>query len=743
MSWIFPRQDIPTKDKTESWLKEHLSYAEDVLTFGNTARDRMTRLMMGYNGIKTKGSLDWLIKRYGEQDKAAYIPYRLGRTKIDLLHGEFLKRPLAATVTTTNSEAMSEKMRQYDRMVGAMLAKDEINTIKQHTGVDLMEGVPIPESEDDPIWKKMSFKDKAEDMMQIILDNQMKELDLKKKLADGFKNCEITNYVYGQIERVEDGSIEFWNIDPRDAIFEAIEGDDYMEKSPIMGCRKWLPVHTVLMKYKLTSEQREKLETARKNPAAWWGVGGQGRGYMRDNGGQLEVAVIHIVWKSVTPTYYKIVQSTNTQLLLEPDKPTRRLELDTIKYEKNKDYHDTQVAKGVYEIETTWREEEYEATRIGGIIDINMRPTYFQKHSADKPSHVLSSTYVGYVHGRTDGVTVSLQQVVENFENIYDIIMYQILKDVVRAKGKVITLDRAGLGILQTLDNVIHKITNDGILDIDSAQAGQNGSRYNPNDIIKTIDLGLSDNFAYLVTLRNDIRNELNQITGINENRMGQTAASSTATAQQSDISNSRTITEALFYGYSGYTKRVLQQIINASAISWAFYKLDKGEQILGSEKFSFLQITKEIGYRDYGVFVEDGSAYMEISQKIDQVMQLAINAKTIDTMDVMNVMLAETLAQKKAFLREAMERMNAIAQQQQEMQQQAQAQMQEAQLQTQLQIATETREDLQKNEKDNIILQGEVTKEVNAAKAQAEMTKQYMKGEQDIIKSSIDNSNI
>jgi hypothetical protein len=281
------------------------------------------------------------------------------------------------------------------------------------------------------------------------------------------------------------------------------------------------------------------------------------------------------------------------------------------------------------------------------------------------------------------------------------------------------------------------------VLDIDSAQAGQNGSRYNPNDIIKTIDLGLSDNFAYLVTLRNDIRNELSQITGINENRMGQTAASSTATAQQSDISNSRTITEALFYGYSGYVKRVLQQIINASAISWAFYKLEKGEQILGSEKFSFLQITKEIGYRDYGVFVEDGSAYMEISQKIDAVMQLAINAKTIDTMDVMNVMLAETLAQKKAFLREAMERMNAIAQQQQEQQMQAQAQMQEAQLQTQLQIADADREDRQAQSEKEIILAGQVQMEVNAAKAQAEMTKQYMKGEQDIMKASIDNSGI
>jgi hypothetical protein len=289
---------------------------------------------------------------------------------------------------------------------------------------------------------------------------------------------------------------------------------------------------------------------------------------------------------------------------------------------------------------------------------------------------------------------------------------------------------------------IVHRITNDGILDIDSAQAGQNGSRYNPNDIIKSIDLGLSDTFAYLVTLRNDIRNELNQITGINDNRMGVTAASSTATAQQSDISNSRTITEALFYGYSGYVKRTLQQVVNASAVSWAFFKLEKGEQILGSAKFSFLQkITKEIGYRDYGVHIEDGSHYMEISQKIEAVMEMAINAKTIDTMDVMNVLLAETLSQKKAFLREAMERMAKIAQQQQEADNQAQAQMQQAQLETQIQISDADREDRQNATKEEIILTGQVQMEVDNNKSKNELYKQNMKGQQEIITNTIDNS--
>lgn len=738
MSLYFPNQAIPLKDKDDAWKKRHLDYAESVLVYGNNARARMSRFFAGYNGIKADGSLDWIIKRYGNTDKVTYIPYRLGRTKIDLLHGEWLKRPLTATITTINSEAMSEKMRQEDFMRGAMIARQELTDLKEKAGVDVMEGVPIPESEDDPIWKKMSFKDKAEDMMQIILDNQIKDLDLKYKLGQNFKDLEITNYTYGQIERTETGDIEYHKIDPREAIFEAIEGDDYMEKSPIMGCRKWLPVHTVLMRYDLTEDQRAKLEAARTNPGGYCGPGGIGRGYMREMNGALEVSVIHIVWKSVTPSYYKIVPKSVSQLMFEPEGKTIRLPLDAKKYEGNKEYHDKNVAKGLYEIETRYREEEYEATRIGGIIDINMRPTYFQKHSTDKPSHVLSSTYVGYIHGRTDGVTVSLQQVVENFENIYDIIMYQILKDVVRAKGKVIVIDRAALGILEKLEDITHRISNDGILDIDSAQAGQNGSRYNPNDIIKTIDLGLSDTFAYLVTLRNDIRNELNQITGINENRMGITAASSTATAQQSDISNSRTITEALFYGMSGYSKRVFQQVVNASAVSWAFYKLDKGEQILGSEKFRFLQITKEIGYRDYGVHIEDGSAYMEISQKIEAVMQMAINAKTIDTMDVMNVLLAETLSQKKAYLREAMERMNAIAQQQAEQQSQAQSQMQQAALATQVQIADADREDRQKQESDVAILKGEIQKDVDNNNAKNKMYQENLKIQGNILNSAV-----
>ena len=731
----YPREDIPQKDKNEDWMKKHLSYAESVLVYNNDLRDRMNRWFDGYNGIKPPKSIEWLEKSYGQQNKSRYISYRLGRTKIDLLQGEWLKRPLQATVTTINREAMSEKMRNYDTMMGAQIAKEEITEIKDKAGVDIMEGAPIPSGDDDPIWQKMSFKDKCEDVMQIILDNQVKDLDVKRKLGQAFINVEISARCYWKTERNETGDIEVHNIDPRDGIYEEIEGDDYLEKSPIMGCRQALSVHEILKRYTLTKDQRDLLNNARGNPEAYTGINGIGRGYMNIVGGELLCDVIHIEWKSVTPEYYKIVPKTASQLMLDPSEDTLTFQLDVDKYEANIEMHNKNVEAGLYVIETKYKEEEYEATRIGGVIDVNMRRTFFQKRGVDNPGYILSSSYYGYIHGRVSGVSVPLQQIIENFDNIYDICMYQILKEFARMKGRILTIDRAGLGKGQKLEDVAYRMLNDQLLDYDSAEASRVGTRnVDLANMFKQFDLGLSDSFQYLLQMKQDIRNELNQITGINENRMGQTAASSTATAQQSDISNSRTITESLFYGFSGFVQRVMLGIVQSSAVSWAFYKLEKGEQILGSEKFKFLQVTQDIGYRDYGVYIEDGSRYLEVSQKIEQMMQVSLNAKEIRPMDALNVLLAETVSQKRAFLENSWAEMQKIMQASQESGQQSAEMMNQQKMQTQIEIANADREDRQEFRLVEIDAEADAEIRVNQSVTKNDIVKQNFKSSSEAI---------
>lgn len=733
----FPRQDIPLKDKNERWLKDHLDYAEAILNNYGTVKQRMDRFFEGYNGIKQPGSLDWLTKTYGSENRSKFVSYRLGRVKIDLLHGEWLKRPLAATVSTIDSNSVNEKIDQRNFVRGAMLMRDEIKTVKDVTGVDPTEGMQIPETEEE--FQQMTFKDKWEDVAQVILNNQMIDLDVKKRLGEGFLNCEITNHVYGQIERDAEGNISYNNIDPRDAIYEAVAGDDYLEKSPIMGCRKRVSVHQILTSYELTAEQRNILDSARLSPNAYIGPTGRGRGFMTLTKGELLCDVIHIVWKSVTPMYIKIVPKTESQLLLDDTETTLEFEMDPIKYETNKAFHDANEAKGLYKVVTKYMADEYEATRIGGLIDVNMRRTFLQKRSVDDPSRILNSTYVGYIHGRVDGITVPLQQMIENFDNLYDIIKYQQAREIAKSKGKVLTIDKAGLGVNQSLRDTYYRMSNDQVLEYDSSASGNLGTRnLDPSVMFREFDMGLSQSFQSLLMVEQSIINSLNQITGINENRQGITAASSTATAQQSDIANSRTITEALFYGYSGYVKRVVKAILDASALSWAYYKQGKAEQILGTERFNFLRAAVDLAYKDYGVSIEDGTKHLEISQKLDAFMQVSLNSGEIHLLDAMKVSLAETLVQKKVFLEEALQRSQAIAQQQLAQEQQAQAQIAQQQMATQIQIAQENREDMQQSELDKINLKAATHTESQIAidnnKAQLDKGLMALKTQSDII---------
>jgi hypothetical protein len=273
-------------------------------------------------------------------------------------------------------------------------------------------------------------------------------------------------------------------------------------------------------------------------------------------------------------------------------------------------------------------------------------------------------------------------------------------------------------------------MVNDQILEYDSSAAGNiSGRQLDPAMLFKQFDLGLSESFPYLLQMKADIRNEINMITGINENRQGVTAASSTATAQQNDISNSRTITEALFYGFSGFTKRVIQQIVNKSALSWAYYQTEEGMQVLGGERYAFLiENLESLAHRDYSVDIEDGSLYAELSQRLDQLMEVSLNAKEIRLMDAMNVMLSETLAQKKQFLINGWNEVARIAQESQQAEMQNQAAMAQQQMATQIQIADADREDRQAADKENIVVKGQVQTQVDDNKAQNDLILQNAK---------------
>ena len=720
----FPSQILDETKKDHKWGQCCVEYGLSLL---DRPDSKIERLYNSYNGVRTTEDLKWITLAQGKETRAKFIPYKVGRSKQYLLEGEWLRRPLNATVSTINIQAKSEKLEQQNLMYGAMLAKEELDSLKQ-SGLDVMEGAPVPKDEDDPIWQKMSPKDKQEDIMQVILNEQVKSLNLPQKCSNLFTDARIAAMCWAKIEINEKGDVDVIRFHPSNAIFEEIEGDDFCERSVIKGGRRWIPLHEALLRYTLSDTDGKLLEDSKTN---------SNYKYSYVNGVCM-VEEVHVEWKSVRPVYYKIMPKTENQLAYDPESKTITKVIPAEIYEKNKAKYDKGVAKGEFEIQIKYEEDLWEGTSLARVVFTNIRRKQFQLRSFDDPAKILDSSYIGCLFGTVNGVRVSLQELIENFDLQYDICEFKILQELIRAKGRAIGFDLAALPKNKTLAKLIQELTDDQFITYNSQAAGANGNVAGRNlelqKMIQEVDLGFSSTFPYLLQLQNQIVNELNRITGINEFREGSGPASATLGSAQQGLQNSRTITEPLFYMMELFQQKLMHRVVEATKISWAFYKLDKGEQILGTEKYQYMKVTRELGYRDYGVHIENGLKYARLREKMDTWMEYALNSKQVTMLDAAKYELAESTVEAINIFEQSRDRLEQLTSQSQQQQLQAQQAMQQQQLQTQIQIAQEDREDRQSSELDLVNAKAQAQIEVDNNEMRGKLVENQHKAENDLL---------
>ena len=317
-----------------------------------------------------------------------------------------------------------------------------------------------------------------------------------------------------------------------------------------------------------------------------------------------------------------------------------------------------------------------------------MRRKPFQMRRHDAPAYILDSSYMGINVGTVDGLRISVQKVLENFDNIFDIIMYQIMKELAKFKGTVMGFDRAAMPKKRNMVELQYDMANNGFFDIDSSAAGNfSGRTLSGMELFKQFDLGMSQSVQQLLALKDQVLMTMDRLTGINETREGAIQASATVTNSQQSIENSRTQTAPMYYAMELYTEHVLTRIAEATKVSYAFYKKDKGEQILGSDKFKYMQMTQEIGFRDYGVHVQSGGRYNEIKQRMRQWIDGSINAKTMNPLDALKFEMTETFVEAKQVFEDAYIRVQETAAKQAEADAQNQQAIQQQMLQTQQQM--------------------------------------------------------
>ena len=702
--------------------QEALDYAEMQYQSRLERRSRLKRLYDAYNGLVDRAEIDSVIKATGKKSKTKYVKYRLGRSKLKQLHGEFLEINLTPQVRSVNPEAKNKKMKKYKSLLGMALAKPFIESARK-MGFDVYSGFNIPEIDNPDNWSIDNFKLANEIVMQDIIIDKVENGKLKSILYQNFIDLTIAAEMFGKIERDQNGVDVYRYIPAYLSLYEEEVFDPLLRRSPYKGeVRKMYP-HEVLSspEFHLDAQQKKIV----KNWTEYYLDGETNDGNIELRGTHPAMPVYTIQWKGLEAVRVKTAPAEGSEV------PYKHI-LSNEYYNKNKKKIQRDVKLGKYEIEEYYQEIVWTASKIGTDI-------YTKARKEDNVIQRLRQNgklgadfdYCGLLFSTVDGTRVSLQEVIYELERIYDDIRFQINKELRKIRGAALLYDRAYLPKdYETLQDIIYDISEDGVVTYDSSSEGNRSGMEADSNKTGISSLNLGDNQSLVVLLNQalDVERVMDKITGMNENRQGLSKASSTATANVNNIEASRSMTYDMFYFMNIFIEDMLTKLVEKTKLNKTMFGMDQRHFLFDQDEIAYMMATKDVDKDNYAASITDGKRERDIIQKLELMLPQEINAGLITSKDVAKFMMESNFSRAIKVLDKARERMEEFQQQQIQASQEAK----NKEIQTNLQIATENREDGQEHDKEMEVIRTEGKKEV-------EMLKGSIKGKQETQKQAAD----
>lgn len=207
---------------------------------------------------------------------------------------------------------------------------------------------------------------------------------------------------------------------------------------------------------------------------------------------------------------------------------------------------------------------------------------------------------------------------------------------------------------------------------------------------ITALDLTMSNVIAEYIQLMDKIEQLAGTISGITEQRQGAISTSELVGNVERSVTQSSHITEPLFWVHAQVKRHALNMLLNTAKGAWQDTGKDKLQYIFDNGERAFIDITKKFYYEDMDVFVSDTSKDLENIQKLQQLIQPAmqngaslLEAAEILTNDNFNIIKQKLKDMQTRQEQQAQQQQQAQAEQEQKIQEmQNQAKEQELMLQ-------------------------------------------------------------
>lgn len=684
----FPRQKLPLSKKGKKWQEDCVNYiiGEGNVTSGGNSTSYYGELQTYYNlynSIFDEKDFKSITNPFKVEDGFPATPhdFNIIRPKVDLLIGEETKRPLNFRVIRTSQEATSEMQEKEKQMIlqyieaaiTARMSPDEAQQFKEQ----LQSGEVMPPEQ---IAKYMDkdYKDIVENTAYHSLTYLREKLDLDNEFIKGWKDGLISGreiYYVGVLnaepyaERVNPIYFSYDNSPD----LEFIEDGSWC-------CRKMrMPITEVYDRYydKLEEKDLDKLEemigsTPGRNlgDRSQIDMGIQLRIYdnpMFEGSGKSLVNVWHCCWKS----FKKIFYVTTTD---DAGQPQINIVDETYKPVGNE-----------ISVEPDWIVEVWEGYRAGSDLYFGIQPIEYQHVSIDNPNS-QKLPYCGAIYSNTNSKPRSLVSILKPLQYMYIVLWYRLELAIARDKGKVVNMDITQIPKSMNISPAkwMHYLSSVGVNFINPYEEGWNipgreGGKPAQFNQITALDLTMSNVIAEYIQLMDKIEELAGTISGITAQREGAVSSSEMVGNVERSVVQSSHITEPLFWVHNQCKRRVLNMLLNTAKGAWEETGKQKLQYIFDNGERAFLDITPKFYYEDMDVFVSDTSKDLENIQKLQQLIQPAMQngASLLEAAEVLTNDNFNIIKQK---LKDMQTRQEQMQQQQQEAEAQQQQQLQQMQ---------------------------------------------------------------
>lgn len=637
---------VDESEKREEWCNEVLNSITNVINtegYYNTVIAKTIKNYDWYNGIFDSKDFDYITQTYKIPYPARMRNFPIISPKIDLLIGEYLRRPFNYAVRTINADAISRKLRYKAKLEGMKYLNAEIEELKK-SGIDFSEGIEIPQ--DIEKYLNFQYREKIEKVAQDSLDYLVNIFPIKDTFKKGFQDLCIAGREFYKVY-IENGNPMTRRIDPRNIVYDDGGENEYLDDCSFVGEWRDLSPHEIIQEYRteMTKDQIDDLKslmgTMTLDTISTWlgGISNTNWVYI-DSSNNVRIRVVEAEWISLRYLKFKISENKYDETL-----PFMKRLPDNYKINKgNKD----KIKE--FPIKDVW-----EAVKIGGkhLIRARRKPNQIRNETEGYENTKLS--YKGLLYNYKNGRTVSVFDRGLNIQILYNIVIYHIERLLNNAGGKAVVYDIAKAPKGTNPNKVFYHAKADNFIIYDSRREGDQLQGARDLSHFQQIDFTLSNSLQQYINIKIMLEDMANKVTGINEARQGTQVSDAYVGTTQAQLFQSSLITEPLFYAHQECIKRVLSDLLGLCKIAWANGK--KASYILGDGSQKILDVIGEISKNDYGIFVSDGGEELIKKQKLEQLMHAALQNDKVEFEDVIRMIKTEGLLDLDKELESSLER--------------------------------------------------------------------------------------